>query len=143
VTSGHANVGIRIPNHPLSLELLSQLNFPLAAPSANPFGYVSPTTAQHVADQLGDKVAYILDGGRCQVGIESTIIDLSSKKAKILRLRGLSVADLEAVPGEKIAFQGSSCKPQGPGMLIQHYAPNKKSVLGDINAHIARCQPEK
>ncbi|MBK8614111.1 MAG: threonylcarbamoyl-AMP synthase [Flavobacteriales bacterium] len=74
VTSGLDTVGVRMPAHPLTLQLLSALPFPLAAPSANPFGYVSPTTAQHVADQLGDRIPYILDGGACAVGVESTII---------------------------------------------------------------------
>ncbi|MDQ3289765.1 MAG: L-threonylcarbamoyladenylate synthase, partial [Bacteroidota bacterium] len=74
VTSGNESVGVRIPNHPLTLNLLRKLEFPLAAPSANPFGYVSPTTAQHVNQQLGEKIPYILDGGTCSVGIESTII---------------------------------------------------------------------
>jgi L-threonylcarbamoyladenylate synthase len=74
VTSGLDTVGIRMPAHPLALELLRSLDFPLAAPSANPFGYISPTTAQHVADQLGEEIPYILDGGACAVGVESTII---------------------------------------------------------------------
>lgn len=124
VSSGHSTVGIRIPNHPLSLALLQQLDFPLAAPSANPFGYVSPTTAQHVLDQLGQSVAYVLDGGRCQVGLESTIIDLSGTEPRVLRLGGLSLEELEAFLGQKLAVQTSSSNPKAPGMLVKHYAPN-------------------
>ncbi len=124
VSSGHTTVGIRIPNHPLTLALLQQLEFPLAAPSANPFGYVSPTTAQHVIDQLGHSVAYVLDGGACQVGLESTIIDLSGAQPRVLRLGGLSLEELEAALGQKLAVQTSSSNPKAPGMLVKHYAPS-------------------
>lgn len=124
VSSGHSTVGIRIPNHPLTLALLQQLDFPLAAPSANPFGYVSPTTAQHVLDQLGKAVAYVLDGGPCEVGLESTIIDLSGDQPRVLRLGGLSLEELEATLGQKLAVQTSSSNPKAPGMLVKHYAPN-------------------
>lgn len=123
VSSGHPTVGIRIPNHPLALELLHQLDFPLAAPSANPFGYVSPTTAQHVTDQLGDAVAHVLDGGPCAVGLESTIIDLSGHQPKVLRLGGLSIEALETALGQKLQVQRSSSNPKAPGMLVKHYAP--------------------
>lgn len=124
VSSGHATVGIRIPNHALTLALLQQLEFPLAAPSANPFGYVSPTTAQHIIDQLGHSVAYVLDGGACQVGLESTIIDLSGAQPRVLRLGGLSLEELEAALGQKLAVQTSSSNPKAPGMLVKHYAPS-------------------
>lgn len=124
VSSGHSTVGIRIPNHPLTQALLQQLDFPLAAPSANPFGYVSPTTAQHVLDQLGKAVAYVLDGGPCEVGLESTIIDLSGDQPRVLRLGGLSLEELEATLGQKLAVQTSSSNPKAPGMLVKHYAPN-------------------
>lgn len=128
VSSGHLTVGIRIPNHPLTLALLRQLEFPLAAPSANPFGYVSPTAAQHVTDQLGEAVAYVLDGGPCAVGLESTIIDLSSAKPKVLRLGGLSLEALETALGQKLEVQRSSSNPKAPGMLVKHYAPSVRMV---------------
>lgn len=128
VSSGHPTVGIRIPNHPLTLALLRQLDFPLAAPSANPFGYVSPTTAQHVTDQLGDAVAYVLDGGPCAVGLESTIIDLSSSVPKVLRLGGLSLEALETALGQKLEVQRSSSNPKAPGMLLKHYAPGVRML---------------
>jgi L-threonylcarbamoyladenylate synthase len=131
VSAGQPTVGIRIPNHPLTLQLLQQLDFPLAAPSANPFGYVSPTTAQHVADQLGDKIAYILDGGPCEIGLESTIIDLSIAVPKVLRLGGLALEQLEAAVGQKLTLQTSSSNPKAPGMLLKHYAPNKKLIWAD------------
>lgn len=134
VTSGHETVGIRIPNHPLTLSLLRELEFPLAAPSANPFGYVSPTTAQHVEQQLGLRIPYILDGGPCSIGIESTIISLAGGQVQVLRLGGLALEEIEQVLGRPVdQVQTSSSNPQAPGMLISHYAPRKKVVLGDLS----------
>jgi len=134
VTSGHRTVGLRVPDHPVTLDLLRTVSFPVAAPSANPFGYVSPTTAQHVADQLGDKVAYILDGGPSRVGIESTIIDFTPERPRILRLGGLSPEMLEEMLGHELEVQLSSSKPSAPGMLVSHYAPTKPVCVGDIGA---------
>jgi L-threonylcarbamoyladenylate synthase len=137
VTSGNDTVGLRIPNHPLTLQLLRELDFPLAAPSANPFGYVSPTTAQHVEHQLGNRIPYILDGGACAVGIESTIISLAGGQVQILRLGGLPQEEIEQVLGRPVDLvQASSSNPQAPGMLISHYAPRKKVVVGDLPALI-------
>lgn len=132
VTSGLPNVAFRIPNHKLALELLQTIEFPLAAPSANPFGYISPTTAQHVEKQLGNKLAYILDGGSCSVGIESTIIGFSQNKAQIYRLGGMNLEDIEHITGRAELFQSTS-KPAAPGMLESHYAPRKKLYVGDID----------
>lgn len=88
---------MRIPDHPLTLQLLQLINLPLAAPSANPFGYISPTEAFHVETQLGNKVDYILDGGSCKVGIESTIIKLNSKnQIEILRQGFITIQDLQS-----------------------------------------------
>lgn len=129
VTAGHDTVGIRIPNHPLTLALLQQIDFPLAAPSANPFGYISPTTAAHVAQQLGAQIDYILDGGPCTVGLESTIIDLSGTQPKVLRLGGLSLEALEEAADQALSVQTSSSNPKAPGMLIRHYAPKKLLLL--------------
>ncbi|MCB0778636.1 MAG: threonylcarbamoyl-AMP synthase, partial [Flavobacteriales bacterium] len=89
VTSGLDTVGVRMPAHPMLRELLGRLDFPLAAPSANPFGYVSPTTAQHVADQLGERVPYILDGGPCVVGVESTILGYEDGRWMLYRPGGI------------------------------------------------------
>ena len=138
VTSGHPTVGLRVPNHPLTLALLQQLDFPLAAPSANPFGYTSPTTAEHVQAQLGDKLNYILDGGPCAVGLESTIIDFSTTAPKVLRLGGLSVEFLEEQLGQKVEIQTSSSNPQAPGMLISHYNPGKPVLVGELNERIGQ-----
>jgi L-threonylcarbamoyladenylate synthase len=135
-TSGLANVAVRVPNHPLTLMLLNTLDYPLAAPSANPFGYVSPTTAQHVEQQLGNKVDYILDGGPATVGIESTIISFLETPPRVLRLGGLSVEDIEEEIGPIEVNTHSSSQPQAPGMLKSHYAPKKTIVLiDDINLH--------
>ncbi len=131
VTSGLDTVAIRIPNHPLTLELLSMLPFPLAAPSANPFGYVSPTTAKHVADQLGGKIPYILDGGVCDVGLESTIVAEVASVPTILRVGGVAVEEIEAVIGRVGIRSHSSSDPIAPGMLESHYAP-KRRVLHSL-----------
>jgi L-threonylcarbamoyladenylate synthase len=124
VTSGLETVGLRVPNHPLLQQLLAQLPFPLAAPSANPFGYISPTTAAHVQAQLGDKIPYILDGGPCDIGLESTIVGFDAQqRALIFRAGMISALDLAAVLGYIPETQLSSSKPQAPGMLLSHYAP--------------------
>ncbi|SFE39209.1 L-threonylcarbamoyladenylate synthase [Spirosoma endophyticum] len=125
VTSGLPMVAIRIPNHPLTLDLLRSLDFPLAAPSANPFGYISPTTAQHVADQLGDQVPYILDGGPAGVGIESTIIGFENNVATVFRLGGIALDQIERVIGPVVVHTHSTSNPSAPGMLSSHYAPRK------------------
>lgn len=129
VTSGLDTVAVRIPNHPLTLDLLRSLDFPLAAPSANPFGYISPTTAQHVVDQLGDQIPYILDGGPCGVGIESTIIGFDEKGPVIYRLGGMALEQIEAVIGPLTVRDHSTSNPKAPGMLSSHYAPRKPLVL--------------
>lgn len=129
VTSGLDSVAVRIPNHPMTLKLLSTLNFPVAAPSANPFGYVSPTQAEHVNAQLGEKVSYILDGGACEVGVESTIVSFLQPKPRVLRLGGLAVEKIEEVIGKVDINRHSSSTPAAPGMLKSHYSPGKSIVL--------------
>jgi len=99
VTGGQDTVGIRVPGHPLALELLKAFDGGVAAPSANRFGHVSPTTAQHVHDELGSAVAMVLDGGPCRVGIESTIVNLTGPQSRILRPGMISAADLGRVLG--------------------------------------------
>lgn len=124
VTSGLTTVGLRVPKHPLVQSLLDQLPFPLAAPSANPFGYISPTSAAHVQAQLGDKIPYILDGGSCDIGLESTIVGFDAEnKAVILRSGMISATDLAEVLGYLPLIQPSSSSPKAPGMLLSHYAP--------------------
>ncbi len=138
VTSGLDTVGVRMPNHKLTQKLLESLEFPLAAPSANPFGYVSPTTAQHVADQLGDQVDFILDGGPCQVGLESTIVDMSHSSYEILRQGGIPNEAIFKVLGEIPVREESSSNPKAPGMLENHYAPTAELVVGDISQLIEK-----
>ncbi len=126
VTSGLPEVALRSPAHPMAQALLRALPFPLAAPSANPFGYVSPTTAQHVFDQLQNKIPYILDGGPCSVGVESTIIAIrNNSQATVYRLGGIPVEALEAVVGPVDVQLNESSNPAAPGMLASHYAPRK------------------
>lgn len=132
VTSGLPRVAIRIPNHPLTQELLNSLSFPVAAPSANPFGYISPTTAQHVEDQLGDKVKYILDGGPCHVGVESTILGFEDGHPTIFRKGGLAIEAIEELIGEVQVRAHSSSNPKSPGMLKSHYAPGCPVLIGTI-----------
>jgi L-threonylcarbamoyladenylate synthase len=134
VTAGLDRVGIRCPDHPLALQLLKQLSFPLAAPSANPFGYVSPTNAQHVQDQLGNKIEYILDGGPCNVGIESTIIGWEEGKAVIYRAGGIIPEQIEDLIGKVHIRTHSTSRPQAPGQLKSHYSPRKKFVLGNLGS---------
>jgi L-threonylcarbamoyladenylate synthase len=129
VTSGLDTVGIRMPDHPLTLQLLQQLNFPLAAPSANPFGYISPTTPQHVFAQLQNKIPMILDGGPCEVGVESTIVGFEGEVPVVYRLGGLTLEDIRNVCGEIKVEINSSSDPKAPGMLKSHYAPQKPLYL--------------
>ncbi|WP_297335747.1 L-threonylcarbamoyladenylate synthase [Algoriphagus sp.] len=133
VTSGLDRVAVRVPNHPLTQSLLASLDFPLAAPSANPFGYISPTAAAHVQKQLGDQIPYILDGGLCQVGLESTIVGLENEKVTVYRLGGLELSQLESLVGEVQVKTHSSSNPAAPGLLESHYAPRKRLILGDLD----------
>jgi L-threonylcarbamoyladenylate synthase len=132
VTSGMDTVGVRCPDHSLTRQLLKELPFPLAAPSANPFGYVSPTRAEHVNEQLGDRIQYILDGGPCSLGIESTIIGFETEKPVVYRLGGLSLEKIESLIGPVELNLNSSSDPKAPGQLKSHYAPRKKLIIGNI-----------
>jgi len=136
VTSGLNRVAVRVPNHPLTLALLEQLEFPLAAPSANPFGYISPTQAAHVEAQLGDNIPYILDGGSCEVGLESTIVGMEEEELVVYRLGGLEISAIEKVVGPVKVKDHSSSNPAAPGQLDSHYAPRKPFVLGDLKVLI-------
>jgi L-threonylcarbamoyladenylate synthase len=133
VTANLPNVAVRIPNHPLTLELLRMLDFPLAAPSANPFGYISPTTAQHVENQLGKKIPYILDGGLCQKGLESTIVSFQNDKVIVYRLGAISLEELaEVVGNENLVLDNLKLeKPLSTGMLPYHYSPHTSLYLTD------------
>ncbi len=129
VSSGLENVAIRIPSHPLMSKLLESIPFPLAAPSANPFGYISPTTASHVQKQLGNDIPYIIDGGNSSIGIESTIISEANEKIFIHRLGGLNIEDLEKITDKIELAIVSSSNPEAPGQLDSHYAPRKPLFL--------------
>ncbi len=142
VTAGLETVAVRIPNHKLILNLLDAISFPLAAPSANPFGYVSPTSAKHVNEQLGSKINYILDGGACQVGIESTIVEFNDDGITILRLGGCEVEEIEKVVGRVNLKSYSSSNPKAPGMMQRHYSPLTPIAVGDIDNIIAQ-NPDK
>ncbi|WP_116125036.1 L-threonylcarbamoyladenylate synthase [Lewinella sp. IMCC34183] len=124
VTAGLNTVALRVPAHPLTRTVLEAVEFPVAAPSANPFGYVSPVTAAHVAAQLGERVDYILDGGPCRVGVESTIVGFPGGRPTVLRKGGTPVERIEELLGTEVAVRthGSS-RPEAPGMLTHHYSP--------------------
>lgn len=124
VTGGQDTVAVRMPAHPLTLALLQKLQTGLAAPSANLFGKISPTTARHVADDMKNNVAYLLDGGACPVGVESTIVDMTGTIKQVLRPGKITVSMLESVLGKKIEFQEKS-QIRVPGSLKSHYAPTK------------------
>ena len=143
ISSGLTTAAFRMPRHKLLHELLEKLDFPLVAPSANPFGYVSPTTAKHVNQQLGDKIDYILDGGASKIGVESTIITFEEEKPTILRLGGLSVEAIEGVVGPVNINLSFSSKPSAPGMLISHYSPTKTVILGNVDELIKKHKADK
>jgi L-threonylcarbamoyladenylate synthase len=138
VTAGLESVAIRVPSHSLAGELLAAADLPIAAPSANRFGCVSPTTADHVAEQLGERIDYILDGGPCTIGLESTIVGWIANQPVVLRLGGLSLEEIERVMGpvqvrnsdSDPGCQSRNSLPQlAPGMLKRHYAPRTPLVV--------------
>ncbi len=129
ITAGLDTVAVRVPAHPLTLELLASLDYPLAAPSANPFGYVSPTTAAHVNEQLGKKIRYVLDGGACAVGIESTIIGCEDSTPVVYRLGGKTIEEIEEIAGNIKIRSKEYAGIVAPGMLKSHYSPGKKVIL--------------
>ena len=133
VTSGLETVGLRVPNHALTHELLRSLPFPLAAPSANPFGYISPTTALHVQENLGHAIDYILDGGPCIHGLESTIVGFEDGEPVIYRRGSLPKTELEKVVGPVGEKINASSNPKAPGQLAVHYAPRKKLLMVNPN----------
>ncbi len=131
ITAGKNTVAVRVPNHPLTLSLLQQLSFPLAAPSANPFGSISPTTAAHVAGYFKDAFPFILDGGPCSSGIESTIIGFNEEGAIVYRYGSLAIEEIEKVTGPVQEYIRDEEKPDAPGMLLKHYAPSTTTLLSN------------
>lgn len=139
VTSGMDSVVLRKPAHPITQELLELLPFPLAAPSANKFKQISPTTAEHVRKSLKDEVAYIIDGGKATIGVESTIVDCRSERVVILRHGGVSKEEIEAVVGEVDEAIKEHSNPLAPGQLDKHYATVKPLILSnDIDSELAK-----
>ncbi len=138
VTSGLPGVGVRVPAHPLTRQLLRATGRPLAAPSANPFGGISPTTPQHVLDGLAGRVDYVLDGGPCAVGVESTVVSLMQQRPLLLRPGGIALEELEQIAGPVELPQTGSpngTAPQlAPGMLSRHYAPGTPLQLLAVDA---------
>jgi L-threonylcarbamoyladenylate synthase len=145
VTAGHTKVAVRVPDHPMTIALLKRLDFPLAAPSANPSGYVSPTAAAHVYAGLNGKIPYILDGGNCEVGLESTIVGWDEKgKTMIYRLGGISKEEIEKVVGHEVMIERSVTEnPATPGMLKSHYATSTPLHAGGLTDLLKKFSDKK
>lgn len=144
VTAGKDTVAIRMPNHDLTLNLLEELEFPLAAPSANPFGSISPTSALHVFNYFEDDLKVILDGGECQKGIESTIIGFENDKPILYRLGSLSIEQIEEKIGPILTKTNSTDnQPAAPGMLSRHYAPSTDTYLTNDVTNLIQSYPNK
>jgi L-threonylcarbamoyladenylate synthase len=143
VTGGGNTVALRVPGHSLTLQLLKSLDFPLAAPSANPFGYISPVTALHVQEQLDGKVAYILDGGLCMIGVESTVVMMRDENLVVLRVGGVAVESLREVYPHVVVEINQSSNPKSPGQLKSHYAPRIPFKLGLIDQLLEQHSDKK
>lgn len=129
ITAGKDTVAVRIPQHLVALALLEQLDFPLVAPSANPFGSISPTSPQHVWNYFQEELPIILDGGNCANGVESTIIGFQGDEAVLYRHGSVSVEEIEQVIGKVETLTHNDTTPDAPGMLSKHYAPKTPAVL--------------
>ena len=143
VTAGLPTVGVRMPRHPIALRLIEEAGCPIAAPSANPFGYVSPTTAGHVREQLGSQVDFILDGGPCEVGLESTILSLTEKIPRLLRPGGLPLEEIESIVGTVEIGSAEEDISFSPGRLPRHYAPRTPIVLNGWKESLDAYQNKK
>lgn len=131
ITAGKDTVAVRIPNHPVTLELLKNLSFPLAAPSANPFNRISPTKAIHVENYFKDSIQMVLEGGDCKNGLESTIIGFENNEPLIYRLGAISMEEIEAIIGKIRIKNKEENAPEAPGMLAKHYSPKTKTFLSE------------
>jgi L-threonylcarbamoyladenylate synthase len=144
ITAGKGTVAVRVPDHPVTLELLRKLPFPLAAPSANPFGSISPTKPAHVENYFRNSIKMVLDGGSCANGIESTIIGFENEEPVIYRLGALPLEEIEAVVGKISIKNKKEEKPDAPGMLARHYAPKTSTFLvDDVAAEIKKNTGKK
>ena len=130
VTAGLPTVALRVPAHAVAQALLAAFGGPLAAPSANPSGRVSPTRAAHVVDGLGGRIAAVVDGGACAVGVESTILGVGDGQVRLLRPGGLAVEVIEAVLGKPLVMLTDPVRPLAPGQMASHYAPDATMRLG-------------
>jgi len=132
VTAGLPKVGVRVPDHAVTLDLLSQLDFPLAAPSANPFKRISPTNAAQVEAYFGDQIEVILDGGECKKGLESTIVGFEHEKPVIYRLGSITKEAIESCLGSNVKLKNKKdSAPDSPGMLLKHYSPRTPMILSN------------
>lgn len=129
-SAGLPSIALRVPNHPMALDLLEAVGRPIVAPSANVSGRISPTTAAHVRTSLGHRVSVLLDGGPCAVGVESTVVSFLGEKPKILRHGGLTRSRLEAVLYHQIDVERDAAQPHSPGQMASHYAPHATLRLG-------------
>lgn len=144
VTAGKPTVAIRVPNHPLTLELLERLNFPLVAPSANPFGLISPTHPEHVVRYFGETLAMVLDGGECLRGIESTIIGFENEEPILYRLGSVTVEEIVDCVGEVKVKNVKESAPDAPGMLKRHYSPKTTTYLvDDLNSFLSSVEAKR
>ncbi len=142
ITAGSKKVAIRIPSHPLFLEILKSVDFPIAAPSANPYQRISPTTAQQVHEYFQDKVPYVLEGGKCECGLESTIVGIENNKVIIYRLGGITMESLKKVhPNVELAPKDNT-KVVTSGMDLKHYAPTTKLIIVDNINLFKKNHPE-
>ena len=143
VTAGKPTVAVRVPNHKLTLDLLSKLPFPLVAPSANPFGFTSPTSANHVIEYFADKIDLILDGGVSLKGIESTIIGFENDNAVLYRHGSIPIEEIEKITGKVEIKNKNNLSPEAPGMLKRHYAPKTKIVFSNDFIKSIKSYPNK
>ena len=129
VTANQDTVAVRIPNHSIALELLNKLNYPLVAPSANPFTSISPTSAKHVEEYFSTQIDMVLDGGICTAGIESTIVGFNNNKVVLYRLGAIPIEAIEKITGTLVVPNKKESKPITPGMFLKHYAPKTDFIL--------------
>lgn len=144
ITAGKPTVAVRVPDHAIALQLLEKLEFPLAAPSANPFGRISPTNAEHVDQYFGNSIKMVLEGGTCETGVESTIIGFEGEKVIIYRLGGISLEEIENICGEVKLLNKDDKQPEAPGMLSKHYAPRTSLIFTeDLEKEMSRFKDQK
>ena len=142
LTSGLEHLAVRMPSHPMALQLLKSIDYPLAAPSANPYKYVSPTSAQHVADQLENIIPLILDGGDCDIGLESTIIGFENNEVIVHRLGGITIEEIERTLKKSVILFETNDSHKYPGQNKKHYSPNKRITLIPFGSDLPRIHEE-